>query len=94
MNLPSTLQQLGWQAFFQQQLNLQEFEHGVIARVIANHRSTYELATEQGLRSLAISPALPQMVIGDWLLLDDHGRFVRLLSRKSLFKCKANWLSN
>ncbi|WP_417585619.1 ribosome small subunit-dependent GTPase A [Nitrincola sp.] len=89
MNLPSTLQQLGWQAFFQQQLNLQEFEHSVIARVIANHRSTYELATEQGLRSLAISPALPQMVIGDWLLLDEHGRFVRLLSRKSLFKRKA-----
>lgn len=41
MNLPSTLQQLGWQAFFQQQLNLQEFENTVIARVIAHHRSSY-----------------------------------------------------
>lgn len=89
MNLPSTLQQLGWQAFFQQQLNLQEFEHCVIARVIAHHRSGYELATELGLRSIAMSHALPQMVIGDWLLLDDHSRFVRLLSRKSLFKRKA-----
>ena len=89
MNLPSTLQQLGWQAFFQQQLNLQEFEHCVIARVIANHRSGYELATEQGLGSLVISSALPQMVIGDWLLLDNHGHFVRLLARKSLFKRKA-----
>ncbi len=90
MNLPSTLLQLGWQAFFQQQLNLQEFEHCVIARVIANNRSSYELATEQGLCSIAMSPAaLPQMVIGDWLLLDKHGCFVRLLSRKSLFKRKA-----
>lgn len=89
MNLPSTLQQLGWQAFFQQQLDLQEFAHCVIARVIAQHRSGYELATEQGLRNLAISQSLPPMTIGDWLLLDDNGRFVRLLLRKSLFKRKA-----
>lgn len=89
MNLPSTLQQLGWQEFFQQQLNLQEFEHCVIARVIAHHRSGYELATALGLRSIAINSVLPQMIIGDWLLLDKHGRFVRLLSRKSLFKRKA-----
>ena len=89
MNLPSTLQQLGWQAFFQQQLNLQEFENAVIARVIAHHRSGYELLTVHGACNLVASPTLSQITIGDWLLLDNAGRFIRLLARKSLFKRKA-----
>lgn len=89
MNLHPTLQQLGWQAFFQQQLNLQEFEDTVIARVIAHHRSGYELLTVQGPFHLVASPTLPQITVGDWLLLDDTGRFIRLLTRKSLFKRKA-----
>ncbi len=89
MNLPSTLQQLGWQAFFQQQLNLQEFENTVIARVIAHHRSSYELMTMQGFCSLMVNPTLPQITIGDWLLMDTAGHFIRLLARKSLFKRKA-----
>lgn len=89
MNLPSTLQQLGWQAFFQQQLNLQEYENSVIARVIAHHRNGYELMTVDGPCRLMASPDLPQITIGDWLLLDTEGCFIRLLTRKSLFKRKA-----
>ena len=89
MNLPSTLQHLGWQAFFQQQLTLQEFEHGIIARVMAHHRSGYELITLQGPCRLLASTTLAPITIGDWLLLDAGGGFVRLLSRKSLFKRKA-----
>ena len=89
MNLPSTLQQLGWQAFFQQQLTLHEFENTVVARVTAHHRSGYDLITVQGPRRLIAGPNLPQITIGDWLLLDSTGSFIRLLARKSLFKRKA-----
>ena len=89
MNLPSTLQKLGWQAFFQQQLSLQEFENTIIARVTSHHRSGYELLTMQGPRNLHMSPALPPLTIGDWLLLDKDGNFIRNLVRKSVFKRKA-----
>lgn len=87
MNL--SLSQLGWQAFFQQQLSLQEFEQHNIARVIAHHRNEYVQATEQGKYYLALTPTLPAMTIGDWLLIDTQGQFVRLLERKSVFKRKA-----
>lgn len=80
---------MGWQAFFQQQLNLDEFENTIIARVIAHHRSVYELMTIQGPYHLKVSSNLPQITIGDWMLLDIAGCYIRLLERKSLFKRKA-----
>lgn len=89
MNLPSTLQQLGWQAFFQQQLTLPELEHCIIGRVVAHHRSYYQLATVQGIKRLAVAAQQPPMTVGDWLLLDTAGKLVRLLERKSLFQRKA-----
>ncbi|WP_033931112.1 ribosome small subunit-dependent GTPase A [Vibrio cholerae] len=89
MDKSSILKKLGWQAFFQQQINLNEFEHSVIARVTAHHRSGYEIITLQGSLQLILNPSLPQMTVGDWLLLDSNNKFVRLLSRKSLFKRKA-----
>ena len=36
-----------------------------------------------------VNPTLPQITIGDWLLMDTAGHFIRLLARKSLFKRKA-----
>lgn len=87
MNL--SLSQLGWQAFFQQQLSLQEFEHHQISRVVAHHRNEYVLRNEHGLYHLPLTPSLPAMTIGDWLLVDNDGQFVRLLERKSVFKRKA-----
>jgi ribosome biogenesis GTPase len=89
MNLPSMLRQLGWQAFFQQQLNMQEFENTIIARVTAHHRSGYDLITVNGPYHLAANQSFPQITIGDWLLLDTEFGFMRLLARKSLFKRKA-----
>ncbi len=73
---------------FQHQINLNEFEHSVIARVTAHHRSKYELITLQGSLQLILNPSLPQMTVGDWLLLDSNNKFVRLLSRKSLLNGK------
>jgi ribosome biogenesis GTPase len=89
MSSQFSLNQLGWQPFFQQQLNLDEFEHNTIVRVIAHHRSEYLLHTGGEVIDLPIKSSLPAMVIGDWLLLDNEGQFVRLLERKSLFKRKS-----
>lgn len=89
MNSQFTLPQLGWQAYFQQQLTLEDYQTNRIARVAAHHRSSYELLTESGKISIDIHHAMPLMTVGDWLLIDSAERFVRLLDRHSLFKRKA-----
>jgi len=89
MNSTISLNQLGWQPFFQQQLALEEFEQTSIARVVAHHRSEYVVQTGQGRFKLPVTQSLPPMTLGDWLLLEDDMRFSRLLERKSLFKRKA-----
>jgi ribosome biogenesis GTPase len=89
MSLALSLNQLGWQPFFQQQLNLDEYEQNTIARVIAHHRSEYIVRTERETLNLPVKSSMPVMVIGDWFLLDEQNQFVRLLERKSLFKRKS-----
>ena len=89
MSSQFSLNQLGWQPFFQQQLSLEEYEQCTLARVIAHHRSDYVLRTEQDTVNVPIKSSLPAMTIGDWLLLDSEQQFVRLLDRKSLFKRKS-----
>ncbi|MBC3764795.1 ribosome small subunit-dependent GTPase A [Neptunicella marina] len=89
MSTQMSLTQLGWQAFFQLQLNLEELQQNTIARVIAHHRSEYVLRSEYGFDHLAITPSLPHLTVGDWLLLDEEKQFVRMLERKSLFSRKA-----
>ena len=83
------LSQLGWRSFFQQQLTLDDLEQHTIARVMEHHRSEYLLMTDQGLQSLPITPNMPAMTVGDWLLLDEDNRFVRELERFSEFSRKA-----
>ncbi|RCU45707.1 ribosome small subunit-dependent GTPase A [Corallincola holothuriorum] len=89
MNSIISLNLLGWQPFFQQQLTLDEFEQTTVARVVAHHRSEYVVRTEQALSRMPITPSLPPMALGDWLLLDGDNRFLRQLDRKSLFKRKS-----
>jgi len=88
-----TLFQIGWQSFFQQQLTLEEWESLVIARVVSQQRSVLQVLTEQGKQSLDLTPNMPVMTVGDWLLLehDANGsvKFIRLLERLSLFSRKA-----
>ncbi len=85
----TSLTSLGWQAFFQQQLALDEWDITIPARVIEQHKSEIHLATETGKLILALSHNMPDMVVGDWLLLDQEGHFFRLLERKSCFSRKA-----
>ena len=83
-----SLHQLGWRPFFQQQLHLEQWEYPV-ARVIAQHRNRLELLGEAGERSLDLYPGMPEITVGDWLVLSPEGDFDKLLERQSLFRRKA-----
>lgn len=84
-----SLSQLGWKHFFQQQLTLEEWEAYTIARVVGLERSLLHLLTADGKQDLPITPHMPGLTVGDWLLLDAQNRFQRLLDRSSLFSRKA-----
>ncbi|WP_440906426.1 ribosome small subunit-dependent GTPase A (plasmid) [Catenovulum sp. SX2] len=89
MNTNISLQQLGWQSFYQQQLSLDEFEQLQCGRIVAHHRSEYLVQLEQQQIKLPITASLPIMTVGDWLLLTAEYSFSRLLERKSLISRKA-----
>lgn len=82
------LTQLGWRPFFQQQIDLEQWEWPV-ARVVSQHRNRLELLAAAGEIELDLHPAMPAITVGDWLLLTPQGRFERLLERQSLFRRKA-----
>ncbi|MCL1145408.1 ribosome small subunit-dependent GTPase A [Shewanella marinintestina] len=84
-----SLKQMGWNGFFQQQLITESLNYAYVARVSAHHRSQYQLLTESGETSLAIHQAMPEMTVGDWVLLDEQHNFVSLLERSALFSRKA-----
>ncbi|MGB1238565.1 MAG: ribosome small subunit-dependent GTPase A [Pseudomonadales bacterium] len=84
-----SLSQLGWSAFFQQQLNLDECEHATPARVLAQHRNRLALCTPAGGCELPCSTHLPEVTVGDWLLLGRDGTFLRRLERTTRLARKA-----
>ena len=85
----SLLANLGWQSFFQQQLSLEEWENSTAARVIEQHRSEITVATESETFNIVLSHSMPDMVVGDWILLDESMRLIRVLDRKTCFRRKA-----
>jgi ribosome biogenesis GTPase len=85
----SALSDLGWQAWFQQQLSLEEWEITMPARVIEQHRSGVVLATGEAVLTVPLLATTPELVVGDWLLLDSEQRVVRRLERKTCFARKA-----
>lgn len=89
MNQNLSLADLGWQAFFQQQLSLDEWEFVQPARVMEQHKSLLEVATAEQVYHLPILASMPALTVGDWLLLDDKQNVLRALERKSLFYRKA-----
>ncbi|WP_245603314.1 ribosome small subunit-dependent GTPase A [Thiomicrospira pelophila] len=84
-----SLDQLGWKPFFQHQLSLDELENSTPARVFGVERSNIFLLTADGSCSIAITKAIPDLAVGDWVLIDSDHRFIRLLDRMSLFSRKA-----
>lgn len=89
MTIQHSLAQLGWKHFFQQQLSLEEWEAFTIARVVGLDRSVVHLLTTDDKKDLPVTPRMPDVTVGDWLLLDEQSRFHRLLERSSLFFRKA-----
>lgn len=90
MNTCFTLPQLGWRNFFQTQLSFEELETHIPVRISEQHKNQYHYLSEQGDGILPISNQLPPLTVGDWILLDEHGAFNRLLERQSYFSRKAS----
>ena len=89
MPLPDSLPDLGWQTFFQQQLSLDEWEQCTIGRVSRHERSLVHVLSADGSHTVELNHDMPLLTVGDWILLDETGRFHRLLERLSLFARKA-----
>jgi len=85
----TSLSSLGWQPFFQQQLLLEEWDVALPARIIEQHKSEIKVATAEETIAIALTHSMPEMVVGDWILLDGDKHFLRLLERKTSFARKA-----
>ncbi|MES0807893.1 ribosome small subunit-dependent GTPase A [Roseibium sp. SCPC15] len=83
----STLERLGWQPFFAQQLSLEDFNEFPPVRVIEVHRNGLHVLGDDV--DILVPPNL-EATVGDWLLLDrQRPSHSRVLDRKSLFKRRA-----
>ena len=90
MSSPSTLESLGWQPFFQQQLSLDEWQDLRPARVIEQHKSKIQIVIESGQQiEMPVIGSMPSLTVGDWVLLEQDGRLMRVMERQSCFKRKA-----
>ncbi|MGB0783877.1 MAG: GTPase RsgA [Marinomonas sp.] len=90
MDSTFTLLDLGWQAYFQQQLSLDDLESNRIARICAFNSNQYELVGEFGFFSLESHSDMPNMAVGDWVVTDTENRFLRLLEASSAFESIAS----
>jgi ribosome biogenesis GTPase / thiamine phosphate phosphatase len=86
-----TLDDFGWCAFFQGQLGVSDA--GTLpVRVVAVHRDALDVAGpgfEGRIAGLARRDDGQTATIGDWLLIDDARRAVRLLERRSVLTRKS-----
>ncbi len=85
----TSLTGLGWQTYFQQQLSLDEWDETIPARVVEQYKSEVTVATESDIFNIALLATMPEMVVGDWLLLDSQQHLLRVLDRKTCFSRKA-----
>jgi len=84
-----SLVNLGWKTFFQQQLSLDEWDDAIPARVVEQYKSEIMVATGSDVFNIPLLTTMPEMVVGDWLLLDSQQHIIRLLDRKACFSRKA-----
>jgi ribosome biogenesis GTPase len=96
MNVTSeTLEDLGWKAYFSEQMSSDEAQRCRPVRVMAVHRGQIAVsgAGWQGTTSPYIQGAAPtddHPTVGDWLLIDSGTlQPVRVLNRMNLFKRRA-----
>jgi ribosome biogenesis GTPase len=84
---------LGWNAFFAQQLRVEDLETLMPARVTGVQRTGIKLASDAGEHVIALGGRWFQLdaedrpTIGDWVLIDTEATLIeRVLERKSLIK--------
>lgn len=88
------LADFGWTPFFQSQVDIDEYDTTVPARVLAVHRGEVDVGHPDFSGRVASPPNSKgdedRPAVGDWLLLDRETHApVRLFDRTSLFKRKA-----
>ena len=83
------LTKLGFTPFFQRQMTLEEWESSIPARVTEQHKSLVKLMSDTSEIQINLMPSMPDLVVGDWVLLDKESKFLRLLDRSSCFKRKS-----
>lgn len=89
MSLLSLLQ-MGFTAFFQQQLSLEQLESYTLARIIAQHRAHIDVITEQSASlKIPVTSSMSDLTVGDWILLNEQDIFEHRLERQSLFARKS-----
>ena len=89
MKSANDLSELGWKAFFQQQLSLQEWEESTVARVLTRDRSSVQVLGIEGRHTLELQSGMVDLATGDWVLLGEGHRFQRRLDRATQFSRKA-----
>lgn len=83
----STIDTLGWQPFFAQQISVEELQETPPVRIVEVHRKTLHVLGN-GIDELV--PTQEEATVGDWLLLDRaQPQASRLLDRKSLIQRRA-----
>jgi ribosome biogenesis GTPase len=92
----SSLPELGWKHFFQQQLSLEEWQSATPMRVFGLNRHLVDGVGVGGRQQFALPhawlhyPVEELPTVGDWLLIGPDGQPQRLLQRTSLFKRMAS----
>ncbi len=95
MELPYTLESLGWNSFFESQLKDSDYDQFTIARVAIEYKNQYRLISTSGelyaepsgslLYAATEDPALPK--VGDWVLVipyDENKAIIQhVLQRKT-----------
>ncbi|MCJ8318297.1 MAG: ribosome small subunit-dependent GTPase A [Colwellia sp.] len=85
-----SLSQMGFNAFFQQQLSLEQLESYTLARISAQHRAHIELMTELHTNlKMSVTSLMVDLTVGDWILINQQGLFEQRLDRQSLFARKS-----
>ena len=87
-----SLTALGWQPFFQQEctaLAASDSSTPIPARVVELYRTEITVTTDSETFNLTLLPNMPEMVVGDWLLLNQKKQFIHLLERKTSFSRKS-----
>ena len=80
------LDDIGWKAAFRQQLAVEELSRWQPMRLVEQSRHEVTLIGAEGCCRLALLASMPQMVVGDWVLVNSEGGFERLLDRSTCFR--------